>query len=184
MAADSASSLCRWPLFTVSCVYVSPYPVRSFFPPFTTVRRIRSLISHLHRHRPALGAVYSVQTAREIREDKKRERERARERESNLDNSTRDGTGRRTRLRAEVLKSIMASTGNRLSHSRNRTSSRCIDFPWTLLRAARPDSLRVILVSPRGAHGLFSKGSLRNHPSKSTPRAHKTRLRCIPYIDP
>ena len=44
-------------------------------------------------------------------------------------------TGWRTRLRPEVLKSIMASTGNRLSHSRNRTSSRCIDFPGRFCEA-------------------------------------------------
>lgn len=172
MAADSASSLCRWPLFTASCVYVSPRFARSFLPP-SHLREAHSLSNIALTSTSACSGRSSTAYGQrerygEIKRKRERQRAGARERESNLDNSVRDGTGRRTRLRAEVLKSIMASTGNRLSHSRNRTSSRCIDFPWTLLRAARPDSLRVILVSPRGVHGLFSKGSLRNRPSKST----------------
>lgn len=172
------SSLCR-PHFTASCIYS--------FSALICANRIHSLISHLHRRGPDLGAYSRCErdTRREKGETKQEERQRETKSEGKGEQSqqfsAQDETGRRTRLRAEVLKSIMAPTGNRLSHSRNRTSSRCIDFPWTLLRASR-GSPRVILVSPSGVvHGLFPKGAPRRprgRPSKSSG-AYKTRSQGI-----
>lgn len=137
------TSLYRQP--TPTSLSLSPRSPLVLLPSPTSARRIHSLISHLHQRRPDLSA--RTNSEGEIGREEVREKGRA-------ISTIPHRTGRRTRLRAEVLKSIMASTGNRLSHSRNRTSSRCIDFPWTLLRATLSLSLfGLSWVSPRGVYG-------------------------------